>query len=391
MSSQIKNDPERVISLSQSALQNVDQTSQPRHTPLVHDISNLTSRALQDDDMSSQDNFSLCSSSHNGHGTPNDMKPWVLNDADALENAMSNKPESPEVQMLSFSFSQQLLPSTVGPSEVMYHTDFPSVQDMNDHNDLDFSHAQDFHHYSAFVDFAAFENDACAQPGTQSCTPDDAHSIGHSSHTDDSQFAWNSMMDNRNYQGSALDQLQSNIFRTVPVSPPLTEASNDVSVTSSCSNSGYPSFMSHDDAMLKDVTTPIGNQSINLGDPLFPLTPPLSEQDPNRSVPQCIKHNECPNLTYPHRTIRASKHSRRPALQTTPPQSQVKPDQEFFPPLPVREPLRQRSKESSELRNPRDHPYYSLPTNSDGKYYCPFAHGDKPCNHPPTTQKCAYQ
>jgi hypothetical protein len=32
-----------------------------------------------------------------------------------------------------------------------------------------------------------------------------------------------------------------------------------------------------------------------------------------------------------------------------------------------------------------------MPTQSDGKYYCPFAVGDKACNHQPTTQKCAYQ
>ena len=65
-------------------------------------------------------------------------------------------------------------------------------------------------------------------------------------------------------------------------------------------------------------------------------------------------------------------------------------DQEFFPPL-QREPLRQKGKESAEMKNPRDHPYYSLSTHSDGKYYCPYVNGDKGCNHPPTTQKCAYQ
>lgn len=51
---------------------------------------------------------------------------------------------------------------------------------------------------------------------------------------------------------------------------------------------------------------------------------------------------------------------------------------------------RQKSHDGSKLQNPRDHPYYALPTQNDGKYYCPFARREKPCNHPPTTQKCAY-
>ncbi|KAF7136867.1 hypothetical protein CNMCM5793_006437 [Aspergillus hiratsukae] len=372
MSCNVKNDPERG-SLSQSALQNMDQISQTRQT---QGISNMAPRMIQDDELSSQDNFSLCSSTHQGHGTPHDLK-WALHDADAFDHSVmsSSKPETPEVQLLSFSLSQQLLPTTVGPSDVIYQTG-SDFQDIGDHNDLDFSHAHDFSHYSSLVDFAAYDNDTSGQNGNQPCTPDDALSVGHGSHTEDCHMVtaneWNSILaDSRNYHPSSLDHLPSNLFQPMPVSPPLTEASNDVSVTTSCSHSGYPAFMTHEEAMLKDVTaTPLGSQGINLGDPLFPLTPPLSEQDPNRPT----------------------KNARRPALQTSSPssQAQVKQEQEFFPPLPVREPSRQRSKENTELRNPRDHPYYSYPTHSDGKYYCPFANGEKPCNHPPTTQKCAY-
>ncbi|THC91087.1 hypothetical protein EYZ11_009449 [Aspergillus tanneri] len=327
----------------------------------------MAPRVIPDDDLSSQDNFSLCSSTHQSHGTPG-LKSWSVNDVDGIDGTVmsSVKPESPEVQMLSYSLSHQLMPPTVGPSDVMYHAgpEFPGLQDMGEQSDLDFSHAQDFSHYSSLVDFSAFDNEVGGQNSSQSCASDDARSVSH--HTDDGHLAasdaWGSIMtDTRNYPGS-MDQFTSSMFHPVPISPPLTEASNDVSVTSSCSQSGYPSFMAHEDTILKDVTaTPVGNHGINLGDPLFPLTPPLSEQDPNR-----------------------------PALQTPSSQSQVKQDQEFFPPLPVKEPIRQRSKEGAELRNPRDHPYYSMPTHNDGKYYCPFAHGDKPCNHPPTTQKCAY-
>ncbi|OJJ44365.1 hypothetical protein ASPZODRAFT_71752 [Penicilliopsis zonata CBS 506.65] len=369
MSPRVKTEPGRVT-LSQATLQNMDQLSQPQHNPYMPVVSSLVSRAIQDDELSSQDNFSLCSSTQHGRGTSHEMKAWSLSDDIIDPSAVSTEPESPEVQMLSFSLSQQLLPSAGSQSDVIYHavSDYAGLPDMNDQNDLDFQN------YASMVDFNAYENDACAQNGSQNSVSDDALSVGHSSHTDDSHFvaasdAWPLTVDTGNYSGSPLEQL-SNAFQTAPVSPPLTEASNDVSVTSSCPHSGYPSYMPHDGVMLRDVTTtPICGQGLNLGDPMFPLTPPLSEQDPNR-------------------TIRPTKQARRPALSGAASQSQSKSEQDIF--LPAAEPLRQRSKEGAELRNPRDHPYYSLPTQSDGKYYCPFASGDKPCNHPPTTQKCAY-
>lgn len=251
----------------------------------------MSSRHAQDDNLSNQDNFSLCPSAHHGHGSLNEMRPWTLNDADVLDNVSSTNPESPEVQLLSFSLSQQLLPSTVGPSDVMYHTgpDFPVVPDLTDHHDMEFSHSHDFHQYSSLVDLSAFDNDSCTQNGAQSHTPEDALSNGHSPHSDDSQmFAasenWNPMMpDTRNYHGSALDQLSSNIFPAMPVSPPLTEAGHDMSVTSSCSHSGYPAYMANDDVMMKNMTAAsIGPHGINLGEPMFPLTPPVSEKDRNR-------------------------------------------------------------------------------------------------------------
>lgn len=279
--SQIQTDSGR-LTLSLSALRNMDQFS---HAPI--EFTNLASVKKEEDDLSSQDNYSLCSSTHT-HGHP-----WSLSDGDVDAGAVSSsKPESPEVQMLSFNLSQQLVPpSTVGPSEVMYQpgADFQVFQD----NDMDFSQSRgDFNAYSAFLDFSALDNDTSVHNGSQSCT-DDSLSVGQSSHTDDGHMtaandAWNSMLgDARNYHRTSLDGLPSSIFQTVPVSPPLTEASNDFSVTSSCSQAGYPSFMTHEGAMLKDVTaTPsLSSHGINLGDPLYPLSPPpLNEQDPKRFV-----------------------------------------------------------------------------------------------------------
>lgn len=368
MSVKIQRDSERVC-LSQAALRNMDQVSQPERAPIG--FTNLASLKYEEDEVSSQDNYSFSSSTH-GHGNNAHDLSWSMSDGESFDAAgLSSKPsESPEVQMLSFSLSQQMLPqsTTVGPSEIMYqpsglefHPQHSQHQhqhqhqhnqpmDFNDHSDMDFSQAQDFSHYSAFVDFSALDNDSSVQ------TADDSLSVAHSHHTDDGHV-WNSMM------GSSHRPSLDGLFNPVPVSPPLTEASNDFSVTSSCSQSGYPAFMANEDAMLKDITAApsLSNHGINLGDPIFPtVTPPLSE-DVNRR-------------------IRPSKPARRAAL-ASPPQAPIQPQEEFFPAL---------KKDSTEMKNPRDHPYYSLSTRSDGKYYCPYA-GDKGCNHPPTTQKCAYQ
>lgn len=289
MSYQIQSDTQSV-SLSQ-ALRNMDQFSQPRNAPVGY--TNLASLKVEDDDLSSQDNYSLCSSSH-ANGSIHDMHSWSFGDADIVDNAAalhpsSHKPESPEVQMLSYSLSHQLMPSsTVGPSDAMYQPgpEFRAFQDYNvDHNDMDYSQAQDFTHYSAFVDVSAFENDSNIQNGSQSCT-DDSVSVGQSSssHTDDGHMAashesWNSMMHRSSLSGLPSS---SSMFPSVPVSPPLTDSSNDFSVTSSCSHPGYLAFMANDDAMLKDITAApsLSSHGINLGDPIYPLTPPLNERNP---------------------------------------------------------------------------------------------------------------
>ncbi|KAL4966022.1 putative C2H2 finger domain protein [Aspergillus stella-maris] len=346
----IKHDPETMF-LPQSML-HMDH-SQSRHIPGSH----MASRP-QDDELLSQDSFSLSTSTTHG-----------MHDMDSIDGSSiaSSKPDdSPAVQMLSFSLSQHAqLHSAVGASDIMYSagSDFHGLPDVGEQPDMDFSKPQDFNPYNSLFDFSAFENDVNGQNSSHpSSTPDHGSPAGD---------AWNSIVPDTRYSQS-MDHYSGNVFHHMPVSPPLTEASNDLSVTSSCSHSGYPAYMANEDAMLKDITaTPVGGH-LNLGDPIFPLTPPLAEQDPNR-------------------TIRPSKSARRPALQLSPAQPPVKQDSEFFPPLPVKEPLRPRSKDGIEARNPRDHPYYSLPTQRDGKYHCPFAaNGDKPCNHPPTTQKCAY-
>lgn len=243
---------------------------------MARGLSNIASRTLQDDELSSQDSLSLCSFP-TAHGHSQDIKDWNMNTTESLDQAVSSK-DSPQVQMLPFSLSQQLMTPTVGPNDVMYTgVDFPAVHDPHDQNDL----PRDFY---SFVDLSSMENDACVHASS----PEDVLSVAHSSHTEEGQLitgpesSWNAMMADGHYPGTTMGQFSSGLFQTVPVSPPLTEASNDISVTSSCSQPGFSSFLAADDPFLGNFASPIDNSGINPADPpLFP-TAPLSDKDPNR-------------------------------------------------------------------------------------------------------------
>lgn len=256
---------------SHPLMQKMDQMPYQRQNSLMSGVSNMTSGSIQDNEFSTQGDLPLRPNSHCGHGTPNDFTHyWALQEAAVLDNGSVS--------------SQQFVPSTAGQGDLLYHnvSEFPAAQDVTPQNDFDFAHAhQDFHTYSPLADLV-FDTDVCPQNGSQSY--DDTLSVGQTSQADDKQMisaqdAWNSL------QGSPMDQLSSNVFPALPVSPPLSEASSDICVTSSCSSSGYTSFIANDDALFADITTPVGSQGISLGDPLFPISPPLTEHDPNRLEP----------------------------------------------------------------------------------------------------------
>jgi hypothetical protein len=288
MSSGIKTDPVNGVPLAQPKLHTVHQGSRSRHTSTLQDISKFSSRGIQDDDLSSHESFPLCSSLPHGTRASHELD-WTLTKPESIEsNPLTlTKPETPEVQMLSYSFSQQLLPTSTAHSNVAEPAMYSSlIQGVGDHNELSLSQAQDFQNFS-MVDFH-FDNDTCLSDGNQQCCADDDMSVGHSSHADDPQMvtasgSWGSLtsltLDTGNFHGSALEHLSANIYQA-PVSPPLTEESN-VSVTSACSQSGYPSFHGREETLL-DGGSAIGSQNLGLTDSFFPLTPPLSDQDPNR-------------------------------------------------------------------------------------------------------------
>lgn len=340
-----------------------------RHTSL-QDLSAI-SRTTQDDEIS-QDHFSLSSTIPHSQ----DMDQWTLSTSDSMESSpIGTQPETPEVAMLSYSFSQQLIPGATGinDSAAMFHSlsDIQAAGGLGENTEMDYSHP---HHFAQAFASSLFEYNYENDEAAQRCMHDDSASLGHNSPHEDGQLfstqdTWNLTMDTTNLVGAQYDQIPH--VYSPPVSPPLTETSQ-VSVNSACSQPAYYQ---------------INEEKINIQDSFHPLSPPLNEQDPNRFV-HSISWFDGRVLTN-HRTIRPTKQSQRPLLSASTSRLGRKSDPEAYP-LPVGETVRG-ANDKAEIRTPRDHPYYSLSTQSDGKYYCPFATGENPCNHTPTTQKCAYQ
>lgn len=344
---------------SESLVSNKLQTmnkSHSRHNIAIQELPNIP-RTNQDDDIS-QDHFSLSSTIRQSQ----DIDQWTLSTTDSMESSpIVTQPETPEVAMLSYSFSQQLIPSATGihDSTAM----FPSLSDIQaaggigEHTEMEFPHT---HHFAQAFDSSLFEYSYENDDAVQRCMQDDTASLGQEDgQLFSTQDTWNLSLDTTNLAGASFDHMAHVL--SPPVSPPLTEASQ-VSVTSASSQPAY-SFPGTEDNM-------IGDQKINIQDAFHPLSPPLNDQDPNR-------------------TIRSTKQSQRPLLSASTSRPARKSDPEPYASLPMGDSNRQ-TKDKSEIRTPRDHPYYTLPTANDGKYYCPFNNGENPCSHPPTTQKCAY-
>ena len=277
----------------------------------------MSSRNAQDDDFSPADTFSLCSNMPHIQNSPLKMESWTMNDAtlmmssnsscssqstggDSFEtNMISTTEPSPQDSGMFFSsFPQQMLqPSTghvsnEGPSP--NYTSLSELQAMQDITDtcsspqMAFTQSQGFQDYSPVMDFSS--DHGSHLNGTPDCCHDDAASIESKCRTmEDTQMfagndAWDPLsMDAELYPNAAVGQLSS-LFHPLPVSPPLTEASHDISVTSACSQSSYQPFATQENALFGEIPMPaMSGQNENIRDQYFPTTPPLNdEQDPHR-------------------------------------------------------------------------------------------------------------
>ncbi|PGH08340.1 hypothetical protein AJ79_06027 [Helicocarpus griseus UAMH5409] len=336
----------------------------------------------QDDDFHPQDAFSF--SPFCGSSNLPDISQWTYMSSsssttsettdESFETSSMPVTESDVSSSQGFTFTSYSHPVLPGHlSSLDNNANYTSLSDIHNMQDttgsgnsphLAFSSPQGYQPSLSSVFVLPFENDGSQSNGAHGCDQEDTKQIRlGSQEMDDAELftgprAFHNLpMDTDGFSVGTTNQA-SDLFGHAPITPPLTDGSNDASISSACSQASYPSFSGHEDTLFADVS-----HSFSLGDPLYRLTPP-SEQDPNR----------------------ASKQSQRPLLSAASSRPR-KTEQDLYT-LSVGQ--SQGYNDSQDARSPRDHPFYSVPTQADGKYHCPFENDEKPCNHSPTTQKCAY-
>ncbi|KAK2800820.1 hypothetical protein FQN50_007961 [Emmonsiellopsis sp. PD_5] len=362
---------------------------QPKHST-GQEFSQPSSATTQDNDFHSQDRFS---SLPFGPSSFPEFSQWTMSDAfmpsssssttsemtdDSFETGSMPVSESDisNSQVYTFPYNHSMMSASTGHINSLDQTaSYSSLSDIHSmHNTTDSGNSPHLafsnrHGFQQSISPLMVFNDGSHSAG---CDPEDTKPL----RLDSRDMEASSMfITSRGYDPLPMDTDEipvsdkshvSDLYPHAPISPPLTEGNNDASVSSACSQTSFPQFPGQDDTMFAEIRSSISSQGYDFGEPEYRLTPPLSEQDPNR-------------------TIRVSKHSQRPLLSAT--GVRTKEEQDLYP---LSMGLNQKSKDSPEAKTPRDHPFYSHPAQADGKYHCPFEDDEKPCQHPPTTQKCAY-
>ncbi|OAX83638.1 hypothetical protein ACJ72_02007 [Emergomyces africanus] len=349
-----------------------------------------SSAMSRDDDFGSQDAFSfspLCGAS-NIHD--NNQWAYMSSSSSTTSEATDESFETSSMPVTEpdlsnshdFTFASYSHPVMSGHISPLDHPpSFSSLSDvhiMQDATDpgnnphLVFGGSQRYQPSLSSVFVFPFGNAGSQPNDAHDCDPEDTKQLRHGSQGLEKSEIYSGArpydhlpMDTDGFADGGTNQVPD-LFSHAPITPPLTDGSNDVSVSSACSQDSYPPFSGQDDSMFTDMPSSISPQRFNIRDPLCRFTPP-SEQHFNR-------------------TIRASKQNQRPLLSAAGSGAR-KEEPEVYSLSVGQDP---NFKDGQETRSPRDHHYYSLPTQADGKYHCPFANDEKPCSHAPTTQKCGY-
>ncbi|EEP75361.1 predicted protein [Uncinocarpus reesii 1704] len=381
MTSKAKTGPLR-LSIPKTSSKSTKSQLPSRNNSSSHDFMDI-SRTLPDDDYT-QDAFSLSPTFH-GHTGFNDFGHWAFNDGVLLSSDISSTSEATEesfdtrsiqagdydmsdTQMLPFSScSPPLFPKADGSVDQSLPelSQIPGLSSSQDSSpQLCFSNPQGYQNFSTLT--FPFDNETMHRASGIN----DGKSVGLNMASQRmiksepfAQVSWDPLASEVN--GVPNVTLSGSRMNRLPATPP--EGNQDLSATSACTQT-Y-TFPGQDGSSYLDVsdTSSLSTQNFSIGEPFYPLTPPLTEQDPNR-------------------TIRPQKQSHRPILSAAVTCPSDK-ESDFFS---LHQPLGQKPKDSADGKNPRDHAFYSLPTRSDGKYHCPYSNGENPCKHTPTTQKCTY-
>lgn len=247
------------------------------------------------------------------HGACNihDLNQWSFNDAMFAYSDVSSASEStdesldarsmsatdfdlnPDSQLLPYvPYSQPLFSGSTGHATAIDQSafsDLTHIQDISGNCNspqLAFSNSQGYQNLTAAMGFP--NNETSHLAGNAVCDADQSGRLSFSSNTQGLEKTENmgpwaqSTMRNDDSTPNKIVQMPS-LYHHLPITPPLTD-NHDISVTSACSPSDYSQFTSQNDSPMAEIDEPacLPAQTFNIGEPFYPLTPPVSEQDPHR-------------------------------------------------------------------------------------------------------------
>lgn len=255
------------------------------------------------DDEFSQDTFSLSPTFHGQNGF-NDLSHWAFNDPVLLSSDMSTTSEATEesfdtrsiqagdyeisdTHMLPFSScSPPLFPKTDGTMDQSL-SELGHMPALSDHQDsspqLLFSNPQGFQNFTTLS--FSYEDEMMHHNAGMS----DGKSTGLNMASQPlikseafRQVAWESMSGDMNPASNMTLSATPLHLNRLPMTPPLTEANQDLSSASACPQSYSFSHQAESPFVDFSDTSSISAHTFSIGEPFYPLTPPLTEQDPNR-------------------------------------------------------------------------------------------------------------
>ena len=370
------------------------QNCKPRHTPEVHNVSRFSSFSSQGQPDSPHGHFFLSSRvPSNVHQVNPHVAQW------AMEQGIANNAHDQAYRgfapTMACTLDGQVLPVTTTSQDMAFPT--PDVDTTNPYGNFTFDRLSAFDSMQhiddptqhMFVEHSVMHAHSYAtSTAPEYKTPSDSRSnsaAAYPSPTEpcvdllDHEYA---ARDFDTYNGGAVVYMPSNVQQTAPISPPLSEPSLNLSLTTSCPQ-WSTSFQTTADASTALASPDTMFQTQSMIEDMYSMEHDFLDSERTWSAPSPILQSLSILLTWfstsstkPHRPIlsastRSESHNGGGAYSN----------------LAMQDPIQQRVTDGAA---DRQHPAYYAEPSPDGLYHCPWAVKDN-CQHKPVKQKCNFQ
>ena len=275
---------------------------QNSYTSSVQDFVDMPSRIATDNEFSQQDLFTM-SPSLDGASGFGSMGQWPFNDgmmlpselcstSDCTDGSFDSRSiptteyDASDVQLMDFTTLPH--PAFPGPMGNIHSSDQTSGPELSSQlsdparsPQGGFATTQAYQPSTSALAFP-FENESKPQSGTNSSRGHSRAAPRSNSNSAESLVGWNhGTLGPNDIQNAGVAQV-SQIF-SLPASPPHTEGGESRGSSSGSQTAYQSSFVPTEDAMFESLPdSALSNPGFSLGEPFYPLTPPLSSQDKNR-------------------------------------------------------------------------------------------------------------